>query len=55
MSEVKFHHLCHILFFRNKLLGPAITKKEGITQRDEHQEVGNIGILSQKILVVFNL
>ena len=37
------HHLCHILFFRSKLLDTAHTQVEGITKRQECQEAGIIG------------
>lgn len=39
ISQVMFHHFCHILFITNESLNPAHTHGEGITQRHEFQEV----------------
>lgn len=39
------HHLCHIMFARNKSLNPAHTQGEGIMQKGENQEARIIGAI----------
>lgn len=39
------HHLCHIMFARNKSLNPAHTQGEGTMQKGENQEARIIGAI----------
>lgn len=43
ISEVTSHRFCHILFARSVCLGPAPIQGEGITHREEYQELGITG------------
>ena len=52
ISEVASHHFCHILFVRNRSLGPAHIQEEEVTQRCEYQAENSVAADDTEVMML---